>query len=153
LGVLTAVVGAVMCSVQRHLKRLLAYSTVSHSGLFLVALSTLTPDGVSGAALYVLGHAAVKAALFLLAGVLLNRFGSVAEADLFARGTGSRLLAWGFVVGALALAGLPPFGTGLGKAVSEEAAGAEHAWLVGLFVAVSAVTGGSVLRAALRVFF
>ena len=54
-----------------------------------------------------------------------------------------------FGVGGLALAGLPPFGTALGKAVTEEAAGG---WATALFVLVSAATGGAVLRAGARVF-
>lgn len=54
-----------------------------------------------------------------------------------------------WVAGALALSGLPPFATGLGKAVTEEAAGG----LLGVvFVAVSAVTAGAALRVAARVF-
>src|SRR6185312_7345643 len=73
LGLLTAVVGAVMCLMQRHLKRLLAYSTIAHVGLFLAALGTLNGPGTTGAAVYVVGHAGVKGALFLLAGVVLNR--------------------------------------------------------------------------------
>ncbi len=50
LGVLTAVTGAVMCWYQRHIKRLLAFSTIAHTGLFLVAVGVLTPEGDDGAA-------------------------------------------------------------------------------------------------------
>jgi multicomponent Na+:H+ antiporter subunit D len=153
-GVLTAVVGAVMCLAQRHFKRLLAYSTIAHVGLFVVAAGTLTDSGTAGAALYVVGHAGVKSALFLLAGTMLNRYGSVDEIDLFGRGRDARLMPWLFVLGGLALAGLPPFGTGLGKAVSEDAVThAGLAWLTVLFVGVSAATGGAVLRATGRVYF
>ncbi|HKN98114.1 MAG TPA: proton-conducting transporter membrane subunit, partial [Pseudonocardiaceae bacterium] len=59
LGVLTAVLGAIMCWTQRHIKRLLAYSTIAHVGLFVVAAATLTDEGTAGAALYVAGHAGV----------------------------------------------------------------------------------------------
>jgi multicomponent Na+:H+ antiporter subunit D len=59
------------------------------------------------------------------------------------------MLAAGF-----ALAGLPPFGTGLGKAVAEEAvAAAGVPWAPALFVLVSALTGAAVLRAAARIYF
>ncbi|WP_369201268.1 complex I subunit 5 family protein [Streptomyces sp. PU-14G] len=150
LGVLTAVTGALLCWLQRHVKRLLAFSTIAHTGLFLVALAVLTPEAVSGTALYVLGHAGVKAALFACAGVLVDRFGSVDEQELHGRGTRLRPVGVLFTVGGLALAGLPPFGTGLGKALSEEAAGG---WLTVVFVAVSAATGGAVLRVAGGVFF
>ncbi|MFJ4953460.1 complex I subunit 5 family protein [Streptomyces sp. NPDC088760] len=150
LGALTAATGAVMCWYQRHIKRLLAYSTVAHTGLFLVGLGVLTPEGDDGVALYLLGHAGVKAALFACAGVLLDRFGSVDEHALHGRARGQlRATAVMFAVGALGLAGLPPFGTALGKAVAEEAAGGP---LTVLYVAASAITAGAVLRVTGRVF-
>ncbi|KJS62016.1 complex I subunit 5 family protein [Streptomyces rubellomurinus] len=151
-GVLTALVGAVMCWQQRHLKRMLAFSTVGHVGLFLVGTALLTPAGLAGSAVYVAGHAGAKAALFGLTGVLLDRYGSVDEHGLHGRARELRLPGALFALGALALAGLPPFGTGLGKAVAEEAAGRELGWLPAVFVLVSALTGGAVLRAGLRVF-
>ena len=150
LGVVTAVVGAVLCWYQRHVKRLLAYSTVAHMGLFVIGIGWLTPEADDGVALYILGHAGVKAALFACTGILLDRYGSVDEHVLHGRARPLRGVAALFVAGGLALAGLPPFGTGLGKAVSEEALGG---LLTLLFVAVSAATGGAVLRVAARVFF
>ncbi|MFF1835469.1 complex I subunit 5 family protein [Streptomyces sp. NPDC058231] len=149
LGAASAVLGAVMCWQQRHVKRLLAYATVAHTGLFLIGLGLLTPEATGGLALYVLGHAGVKAALFACAGILLDRFGSIDEYELHGRARGLPFVAVLFTVGALALAGMPPFGTGLGKGVIEEGAGAP---LTGLFVVVSAVTGGAVLRMTARVF-
>jgi multicomponent Na+:H+ antiporter subunit D len=120
---------------------------------FLV-LGTLDAAGTAGGALYVAGHAAVKSALFLMAGVILNSYGSVDEIELHGRGRRATLLPWLMPLGALALAGLPPFGTGLGKAVAEEAVAAAGApWAVTLFVGVSAAAGGAVLRAALRIYW
>ncbi|MFF4712611.1 complex I subunit 5 family protein [Streptomyces eurythermus] len=149
LGALTAVTGAVMCWYQRHIKRLLAYSTVAHTGLFLVGLGVLTPEADDGVALYLLGHAGVKAALFACAGALLDRFGSVDEHSLHGRGRPLRATGVMFAVGALGLAGLPPFGTALGKAVTEEAVGGP---LTVVYVAASAITAGAVLRVTARVF-
>ncbi|OBG32570.1 hypothetical protein A5673_03120 [Mycobacterium sp. E3198] len=150
IGVLTAVVGAVMCLLQRHLKRLLAYSTIGHMGLFLVAAASLRSEAVGGTAVYVLGHAGAKSALFLLVGILLDRHQTVDELELSGRGRGHRLLGGLYLVAALALAGLPPFGTALGKSLSEEALGS--AWGSALFVLVSAATAGAVLRAGARCF-
>lgn len=154
LGVLTAAVGSVMCLGQHHVKRLLAYSTIAHVGLFLCAFGLLDGPGSAGALLYVVGHAGAKGALFLLAGVMLERYGSVNERLLFGRGRRARVVPWLWLTGAVALAGLPPFGTALGKAVSEEAAiQAGQSWLVAVFVGVSAATAGAVLRVTGRVFF
>ena len=68
LGVLTAVVGALFCFRERHVKRLLAFSTISHAGMFLAGIALLTPLGLAGTAVYVIGHGLVKAALFLCTG-------------------------------------------------------------------------------------
>lgn len=48
LGVLTALIGAVMCWQQRHVKRLLAYSTVAHTGLFLIGIGLCAPRQLVG---------------------------------------------------------------------------------------------------------
>ena len=85
LGVLTAVVGALFCFRERHVKRLLAFSTISHAGMFLVGLAVLTPLGLAGAAVYVIGHGFIKAALFLCTGIVLHRLGSVNETWLHGR--------------------------------------------------------------------
>ncbi|GAB3926598.1 hypothetical protein GCM10011575_07980 [Microlunatus endophyticus] len=157
LGILTAALGAVMCLLQRHLKRLLAYSTIAHMGMFLVVLSVGGSASLGGIAVYVIGHAAVKGALFLCAGILLDRFGSVDEITLW--GVGRRLhgadgvaVRTIFLVAALGLAGLPPFAAGLGKAAAETAmsdAGAH--WGPVFMIVISALTGGAVLRVWLRV--
>ncbi|MFI7407170.1 complex I subunit 5 family protein [Streptomyces sp. NPDC049627] len=149
LGAVTAVIGAVMCWYQRHIKRLLAYSTVAHTGLFLIGIGALTPEADDGIALYVLGHAGVKAALFACTGILLDRYGSVDEHALHGRARELRGVAVLFALAGLALAGLPPFGTAFGKAVTEEAVGGP---LTVLYVAATAVTAGAVLRVAARVF-
>ncbi|MEU6273157.1 complex I subunit 5 family protein [Streptomyces populi] len=149
VGVLTALAGSVMCWQQRHVKRLLAFSTVAHTGLFLVGIGLLSDGAASGAAVYVAGHAGAKAALFACTGILLDRYGSVDEHELYGRGKELKGVGALFVAGALALSGMPPFATGLGKALTEEAGGP---LLTVVFVAVSAVTAGAVLRVAARVF-
>ena len=45
-GALTALLGAVMCFAQRHLKRMLAFATISHVGLFLIGIALLEPGGL-----------------------------------------------------------------------------------------------------------
>lgn len=152
VGVFTAVVGAAMCASERHLKRLLAFSTVSHSGTFLVGIFTLTPAGLAGAAIAVLAHGLTKGGLFMGCGILLDSHGSVDEVVLRGKGQ-SRLLGVLFALGALSLAGLPPFGSFLGKALLEGAASDEGLWWVSPAVALSAaLTGGAVLRATARIW-
>ncbi len=153
VGVTTMLVGAIMCFASRHLKRLLAFSTISHVGLMFCGAALLSADALAGVAVYVLGHALVKGALFLGAGMVLNRFGSVDEDEL--HGAGRRLYVLGllFAIGALALSGMPPFATHAGKALIEaEASRLGHGWLVFVFLGAEAITGGAVLRAAGKIF-
>ncbi len=149
---LTALVGGVMCVLQHHLARLLAFATVSHVGLTLLGVALLEPVGLGGAILYATADGLVKAALFVLVGIVAHRFGSLHELEL--RGQG-RHIAWAaplFVLGALGLAGVPPFGTFVGKALIEEAAGGAWPWVAALFTVASALTAAAVLRLAGRLF-
>ncbi len=154
LGLLTTVVGALFCFRERHIKRLLAFSTISHAGMFLVGLAVLTPLGLAGAAVSVVGHALVKAALFLGTGIVLHRLGSVNETWLHGRGRPLRATGVVFTLAAFGLADLPPFATYLGKGWIEDASAARGmTWVIALLVFASAVVGGAVLRVAGGVFY
>ena len=152
-GAVSAVLGGLMSLAQRHIKRLLAFSTISHMGMILIAVGLFDPIALAGASVYVVAHGMVKGALFLLAGVLLHCLKSVDEGDL--RGAGRKYSVTGiaFAAGAIGLAGLPPFGTGPGKAWIEEACRRSgRDWLAVPLVAASALTAAAVLRVAGRVF-
>jgi multicomponent Na+:H+ antiporter subunit D len=154
LGVATALVGAFFAFRQRHLKRLLAFSTISHAGMFLTGIALLTPLGLAGAAVYVVGHGLVKAALFLCVGIVLHRLGSVNESALHGRARHLRATGIVFALAGLALADLPPFATFLGKGWVEQSALAHGApWLMVVLIVSSIVVGGAVLRVAGGVFF
>ncbi|HEX4129198.1 MAG TPA: proton-conducting transporter membrane subunit [Pirellulales bacterium] len=152
-SVLTMLVGAVMCFASSHLKRLLAFSTVSHAGLMLSGVALLSADALAGVAVYVVGHALVKGAMFLGAGIVLNRFSSVDENEL--HGAGRQLPAVGVLLalGGLALSGLPPFATHAGKLLIEaEAARLNYGWLAVVLIACEVLTGAAVLRASGKIF-
>jgi multicomponent Na+:H+ antiporter subunit D len=153
VGTMTALLGGWMCFVQRHLKRLLAFSTISHVGVFLCGFGLLSGTGLAGAAVSIVGHGFVKAALFMLVGTLLHRFGTVDEFDLHGRGRATPVIGALFVIGALVLAAVPPVTGFLGHDLIERAASdAGYGWITGLIAVVSALTGGAVLRVAGRVF-
>ncbi len=152
-GTVTALWGAVMCFSQRHIKRLLAFSTISHVGLFLCGIGLLSAQGLAAVATYVIGHGLTKAALFMLAGVLLHRFGTVDEFDLHGRGHPLRLVGVLFAIAGLLLAAVPVVTTFFGKSLLEAAAiDGHYPWLPTVFVISSIFTGGAVLRVTGRVF-
>jgi multicomponent Na+:H+ antiporter subunit D len=152
-GVVTALVGGIMAFGQRHLKRLLAFSTISHSGLFVCGLAALSTLGIAADALFILAHGLVKAALFMGAGNVLQRRGTVDERQI---GGAFREMKWTtgiFVVGGLALAGMPPFGLAAGKSLLDASVSAAgYAWLPIVFGIASALDAGAVLRVAAHLF-
>jgi multicomponent Na+:H+ antiporter subunit D len=153
VGVATALVGGVMALLQRHLKRLLAYSTISHAGLFLVGVALLDPKALAGTASYVLAHGLLKGALFLCAGILLAELGSIDELKLRGRGRALRASALVFGAAAIGLAGPPFVGTFLGKSDIEEAGVHEGlGWLPLAVTVASALSTAAILRAGGRVF-
>jgi multicomponent Na+:H+ antiporter subunit D len=152
-GTLTALWGAVMCFAQRHLKRLLAFSTISHMGMFVCGIGLLSAKGLAAVAVYVVGHGLTKAALFMLAGVLLHRFRTIDEYDLHGCGRELPLTGALFAVGGLLLAALPVVALFFGKSLLDGAAlDAGYPWLPTIFVISSMATGGAVLRVTGRVF-
>jgi len=154
LGVLTAVAGALFCFRERHIKRLLAFSTISHAGMFLTGIGLLTPLGLAGAAVYVIGHGLVKAALFLCTGIVLHRLGSVNETWLHGRGRHLRVTGVVFTLAGLGLADLPPFATFLGKGYVDASSWAHGLpWVLPVFIACTILAGGAVLRVAGGVFY
>jgi multicomponent Na+:H+ antiporter subunit D len=105
-------------------------------------------------AVYVVGHGLAKAALFMCAGVLLHRFATVDEYVLHGRGVDLPIVGGLMAVGALLLAAIPPFTTFMGKSLLEESSSAAggYGWLIAVYIFVSALTGGAVLRVTGRVF-
>jgi multicomponent Na+:H+ antiporter subunit D len=153
LGVVTALLGGVMAFLQRHLKRLLAYSTISHMGIALVGIALLDEKSLGGAADLLLSHGLLKASLFLCCGILLVRYGDIDELRLRGQGRSLPVLGVMFGLGALALTGLPYVGTYLGHAQIDEGATAGGIdWVQPLLMIAAGISSGAILRAGARVF-
>jgi NADH-quinone oxidoreductase subunit M len=73
LAVIGIIYGALVAMVQPDVKRLVAYSSVSHLGFVVLGLFSLTPDGVAGGMFQMLSHGLTTGALFLLVGVIYER--------------------------------------------------------------------------------
>lgn len=73
LGTIGIVYGAVVAIVQPDVKRLVAYSSISHMGFVILGLFALTSQGLSGGVFVMLSHGLVTGALFLLVGMLYDR--------------------------------------------------------------------------------
>jgi multicomponent Na+:H+ antiporter subunit D len=154
-AVVTALVGAVMALVQDHLKRLLAFVTISQIGLALIGIGLLTPASEAGAALLIPADGLLRAGLFVCIGAVLHRCGSVYQSQLHGRGRDlPRAFPIFFACAVLGLAALPPLGAFPGKALIEEAAGeVGYGWVSIVSLVATGLTAVALLRAGARVFF
>jgi NADH-quinone oxidoreductase subunit M len=73
LAVINIVYGALVCMAQKDLKKLVAYSSVSHMGYCLLGIAAATVTGISGCVFQMVSHGLITGALFILVGVLYDR--------------------------------------------------------------------------------
>jgi NADH-quinone oxidoreductase subunit M len=107
LSVVAIIYGAVICLAQTDLKRLIAYSSVSHMGFVTLGIFALNVQGLEGGILQMLNHGVVTGALFLSVGVVYDRTHSRQIADYGGLATVMPTYAAFFMVFTLAAIGLP----------------------------------------------
>lgn len=73
LGTFNIVYGALCALAQTDLKKLVAYSSISHMGYVMLGMAAFTPQGINGAVLQMFNHGTITAMLFLLVGVIYDR--------------------------------------------------------------------------------
>jgi len=152
VGMLSALMAAVMALVATDLKRVLAYSTVSQLGYMVYAVGA---GGVFASQFHLLSHSVFKALLFLGAGAVIH---SVGTRDMRAMGgLGGKMpfVRLVFITGSLALAGLPILNGFWSKELILEA-GLEHGnpvWMLGIMVVVSGLTAFYTARMVWMVFY
>ena len=115
LAVISIVYGAVLAIGQRDLKRLIAFTSISHFGFITMGIFAMTSQGHSGAALYMFNHAFSTAALFLVGGWMISRRGSSTIADFGGLQRVTPVMAWMFFLAGMSSLALP----GLSSFVSE----------------------------------
>ena len=109
LGLFSLLVAVFSLVIQRNYKRMLAYSSIEHTGLICIGLG-LGPMGVFAAFLHLVCHTTAKSMLFLLSGEVLHRYRST---ELERVSGLLKVMPWSgalFMGGILAIIGLPPFG-------------------------------------------
>lgn len=154
VAAITCVIGGFMCYAEHHLKRLLAFSTISHAGVMLAGVGLLSSKALAGFVIYVLSHGFIKGGLFLCAGIVLHRLQRIGESHLHGCGRGMWYTASLFIIGACGLAGIMPFGTLLGESmISDSATGFHQGWLIYIVMFVEIITAAAVLRITFRIFW
>ncbi len=118
LGVISIIYGALNALAQTDLKRLIAYSSVSHMGFVLLGIASQTTEGISGAVMQMLSHGFLSAMLFFLVGVIYTR---VHDRYIYNfRGLASLMPAFTVfvMIAFFASLGLPGFSAFIGEAFS-----------------------------------
>jgi NADH-quinone oxidoreductase subunit M len=107
LATIGIVYGALMCFVQTDMKRLVAYSSVSHLGFVMLGLMALSAEGLTGSVYQMLNHGVSTGGLFLLVGMLYERRHTRLVAEYGGIAKQVPWLATAFVVVTLSSIGLP----------------------------------------------
>ena len=109
-GVLSAFYGSFLALAETDIKRIIAYSSISHMGYVLFALSLFpVAEGITGGVLHLVNHAASKGLLFLTAGAVMHQTGVRNIKDMGGLASKMPLTAIASAIAAFSIGGIPPF--------------------------------------------
>ena len=115
LAVISILYGAFLAIGAKDVKRLIAYTSISHFGFITMGIFAMTTQGHSGATLYMFNHGFSTAALFIVAGWMASRRGSSTISDFGGLQRVTPIMAWSFFIAGMSSLALP----GLSSFVSE----------------------------------
>jgi NADH-quinone oxidoreductase subunit M len=131
LAIIGIIYGALIALMQTNVKRLIAYSSISHLGFIVLGIFSFNQQGADGAVYQMLAHGLSTGGLFLLAGYMEQRRGSLEIADLGGVATPAPALSTVFMVTLLASIGLPSLCNFIGEfLVLQGAAIANFRWAI-----------------------
>lgn len=117
LGVISLLYGAFVALTQNDPKRIVAYSSLSHLGLIVLAIASFNPLALQGALVYIIAHGLFSAALFLILGYVEQREDTRSMVRLGGLGASNPRLAGALCIAALAALGLPGLAGFVGEIV------------------------------------
>jgi NADH-quinone oxidoreductase subunit M len=165
LAIIGIIYGAVAAWVQSDIKKLVAYSSVSHLGFCLLGMFCLKTAGLTGSVLYMVNHGLSTGALFLVVGMIYERYHTREMAEIGGLGRKMPIMAFFLMVFTMSSIGLPglngfvsEFLVLLGTFTSDKAGPTGSAGPLGIWFAIPAATGillGAIymLHMARRVLF
>ena len=145
-GLLSVVAAAFLMTRQRDVKRMFAYSSVEHMGLMTFAFGLGGPIANYAGLLHMTVHSLVKSAIFFAVGHATQTAGTQIMNDIRGLIHVSPTIAWGLMLGTLAILGMPPFGVFASEFLIITTAMREQPWatpalLIALGVAFASVFG------------
>lgn len=152
VGLATLTIAALMLTVTRDIKRMLAYSSMENMGLIAIAAAAGTTLAIAALLLHVLAHGIGKTVLFVASGQLQAAHDSTAIADITAVMRRSRLIGVSLAAGVVVLLGLPPFAMFASElAIVRSLADARLTWAVGAGLLLIAVAFAALARNSGRI--
>ncbi|MEX0755087.1 MAG: NADH-quinone oxidoreductase subunit M [Actinomycetota bacterium] len=115
LAVIGIIYGAIVAAMQTDLKRLIAYSSVSHIGFVVLGIFALTEQGMSGSVLQMVNHGLSTGLLFICVGLLYDRTHTREMSEMGGLATTMPLLAAMFLLATLSSIGLPGLNNFVGE--------------------------------------
>lgn len=153
----TIVYGSISAIRMPHLKRRLAYSTISNLSYILLSFAVMTPQGLVGGFLHMLFHAVCKITLFFCAGSILHHGHLEYSAEMEGLHKKMPVTCGVFLLAALALMGVPPFGGFLSKWTIATAATSLNIWAgyvgAGALIVSAVLTALYMLTPVIRFYF
>jgi NADH-quinone oxidoreductase subunit M len=129
LAIIGIIYGALLALVQTNIKRLIAYSSISHLGFIVLGIFCFRQQGADGAVYQMIAHGVSTGTLFVLAGYLEQRRGSLEIVDFGGIAPVAPALSSVFMIAMLASIGLPLLSNFIGEyLVLQGAALAKFAW-------------------------
>lgn len=153
VAVIGIVYAALVSMVQTDLKKLIAYSSVSHLGFVMLGIWGGTVQSVQGAIIVMIAHGISTGALFFLVGMLYERRHTRMLHDFGGLARVTPVLATAFVITALASIGLPGLNGFVGEFLVLLGAFGRYPWAVGIATLAVVFSAGYMLWAVQRVFF
>lgn len=138
LGAISLLYGAFAALVQTDAKRVVAYSSLSHLGLIVIAIASFNVIALQGALIYMIGHGLFSAALFLVLGYVESREETRSLTRLGGLGAQNPRLAGALCIAALAALGLPGLAGFAGEIVILTGV-YQAGWIWGVLVALVAI--------------
>ena len=152
LGLTTTLFAGMLAIYERHIKKMVAYSSISHMGLVVVAISTITYDGLSAALYEMIGHALVISPLFLIAGWVhhkthtwyMDEMGGIMQKAPYVSAI--------FVLAGMAALGLPGTMGFVGELTIIVSAIKAYGWWIAVAAVASLISAGYIIWAVRRAF-
>ncbi len=153
LAIISIVYGAAVALAQKDLKKLVAYSSVSHMGYVMLGVTAATTAALNGAVLQMVSHGLITGLLFLLVGYIYERTHTRQIAEMGGLSTAMPRLAGAFGFAALASLGLPGMSGFVAEFLVILGSFKAYAWLSVVAAATVVLTAGYLLWAVQRVNF